>query len=295
VLQGVVDKRIRIYRKEDKDDILAFTKGMYAPGYISFLLDFHEKQKKRTLPFVFEERGEIRAVCFFHYCNDEDGWLMGMRVKKKYQKSGIATLFTEELTGFARKQKLTWLGLNTSFKNRSVHNICKRLGFERNEAYYIYEFNPEILKRLSQSNQITLDAVDDGETVDRYFKKGRVKGFLFVVDPGYIWIRLTENVIKELINMQGLHYYNGRMVSIQGWGKFLTFNFFGNHGFSEHVDFLAQLYKEYADPPKGRIVYCVRKKESKGIDQIYEKLATPKALEQWDVEKSNWYLYSRYL
>jgi GNAT superfamily N-acetyltransferase len=290
-----VDKRIRTYRKGDKEQILAFTKDMYAPGYVSFLLDFHEKHKKRTLAFVFEEGNEISAICFFHVCNEEDGWLMGMRVKKRYQKKGIATVFTEELANFARKQKLSWLGLNTSFKNKSVHDICKRLGFERNEAYYIYEFDPKILKRLKQTNEIALEAVNDVDEANRYIKRRRIKRYLFVVDPGYIWIRLTDNSIKELINLQGLHYYNGKLVSLQRWGEFLTFNFFGNHGFIEHVDFLAQLYREYPDPSKGRIIYCVRRKDNRGINQIYEKLATPKALEKWDVEKSDWYLYSKFL
>lgn len=286
-------KRVRTYRKEDKEEILAFTKDMYAPNYMSFLLDFHEKHQKRTIPFVYVDGNEIRAVCIFHFCNDEDGWLMGMRVKKEFQKSGIATEFTEELIRFARDRKLTWLGLNTSFKNRSVHNICKRLGFERNGAYYIYEFNPAILKRLKQSHGITLDAVEDVEEANKWFKRKRAKQYLFVVDPGFIWIRLTDNIIKQLLNLQGLHYYQGKMVSMQRWGEFLTFNFFGDHGFIDHVDFLAQLYREYPDPSKGRIIYCVRKGHSKGIDELYGKLATPKALEKWDVEKSDWYLYGR--
>lgn len=290
-----MDKRIREYRKQDKEEILAFTKDMYAPNYVAFLLDFHEKHKKRTLPFVFEESGEIKAVCFFHICNEEDGWLMGMRVKKEFQRSGIATVFTEGLTRYARKQKLTWLGLNTSFKNRSVHGICKRLGFERNDAYYIYEFNPKILKRLKQTNEISLDTVGDVNEANRYIKRKRIKKYLFVVDPGFIWIRLTENCIKELINLQGLHYYNGKLISMQRWGEFLTFNFMGNLGFIEHVDFLAQLYREYPDPSKGRIIYSIRRRDNRGINQLYEKLATPKALEQWDVEKSDWYLYSKLL
>jgi RimJ/RimL family protein N-acetyltransferase len=284
-----------MYRSQDREQILAFTKDMYAPHYVSFLLDFHEKHKKRTLPFVFEEGGEIRAVCFFHLCNDDDGWLMGMRVKKKYQKGGIATEFTEELTRFARKQKLSWLGLNTSFKNRSVHAICKRLGFKRNEAYYIYEFDPKILKRLTQTNEIALEEMSDMDEAQRHIRKKRIKEYLFIVDPGFIWIRLRENTIKELINLQGLHLFNGKLVSLQRWGEFLTFNFFKEHGFIEHVDFLAQLYKEYPDPSRGRIIYCVRRRDSKGIEKLYQKLATPKALEKWDVEKSDWYLYSKYL
>ena len=290
-----MDKRIRKYRKEDRDEIIAFTKDMYAPGYVSFLLDFHEKNQERTIPYIYEDGNEIRALCFFHYCNEEDAWLMGMRVKEQYQRSGIATVFTEELTRFAKEQKLTWIGLNTSFKNRSVHNICKRLGFERNEAYYIYEFNPKILKLLRQTNEIALDAVADVDEMKRYLKQRRIRKYLFVVDPGYTWMRLTDNSIKELVNMQGLHYYNGKVISLQRWGEFLTFNFFGNYGFVEHVDFLAQLYREYPDPSKGRITYCVRKRDRKGIDELYGKLATPKTIERWDVEISDWYLYSKYL
>jgi GNAT superfamily N-acetyltransferase len=295
VLQGGVDRRIRIYRKGDRDEIIAFTKDMYAPNYVSFLLEYHEKHGKRTIPFVYEEKDEIQAICFFHICNEEDGWLMGMRVKKGFQRSGIASVFTRELVDYARKQRLTWLGLNTSFRNRSVHHICKRLEFERNEAYYIYEFNPQILDRLKQTNEIVLDAIVDVDAVDHHLKRKRIKKYLFVVDPGFIWIRLTDNIAKELLNMQGFHFYNGKIVSLQRWGEFLTFNFFENHAFIEHVDFFAQLYKEYPDPSKGRIIACVRKKDSKGIDELYEKLATPKAIEQGDVEKSDWYLYSKFL
>lgn len=284
-----------MYRKQDKAEIIEFTKDMYAPGYVSFLLDFHEKHRKRTVPFVFEEKGEMRAVCFFHRSNEEDGWLMGMRVKRGFQRRGIATVFTRELETYAREQGLSWLGLNTSFKNRSVHGICKRLGFERNEAYYIYEFDPRILKRLKQKNRITLERVEDVDAVERYLKRRNIKRYLFVVDPGYSWIRFRENTIKELINMQGLHFYYRKLISLQRWEEYLTFNFFGSHGFVEHVDLLAQLYREYPDPSKGRIAYCVRKRDSKGIDQLYEKLATPKALGREEVEKSDWYLYSKFL
>jgi GNAT superfamily N-acetyltransferase len=295
MLKECVDKRIRIYRKQDKDEILGFTKDMYAPGFVSFLLNFHEKHRKRTVPFIFEEKGEMRAICFFHRSNEEDGWLMGMRVKRKFQRSGIATVFTRELESYARKQGLSWLGLNTSFKNRSVHGICKRLGFERNEAYYTYVFDPKILKRLKQTNRITLERVEDIDTAERYLKRRRIKRYLFVVDPGYIWIRLRQNTIKELINLQGLHFYNGKLLALQRWGEFLTFNFFGGHGFVEHVDLLSQLYREYPDPSKGRIAYCVRKREAKGIDQLYGEIATAKAVKKEYVEKSDWYLYSKFL
>ncbi len=284
-----------MYSKKDKAEILGFTKDMYAPGYVSFLLDFHEKNRMRTVPFVFEEKGEMRAICFFHRSNEEDGWLMGMRVKRKFQRSGIATIFTEELVRYARKQGLRWMGLNTSFQNRSVHGICKRLGFERNGAYSIYEFDPKILKRLKQTRRIALERVHDVDIAEGQLRRRNMKPYLFVVDPGYIWIRLRENTIKELINLQGLHLYNGKLVALQRWGEYLTFNFFRSHGFIEHVDLLSQLFREYPDPSKGRIAYCVQKKDSKGIDQLYEKLATPKALEREYVEKSDWYLYSKFL
>ncbi|GAJ21791.1 unnamed protein product, partial [marine sediment metagenome] len=66
----------------------------------------HKDHPERTIPFVFEEGKVIKAICFFHLSTEEDGWLMGMRVKKEYQKRGIAKIFTKEMIDFAEEKGL---------------------------------------------------------------------------------------------------------------------------------------------------------------------------------------------
>ena len=295
MLREDVDKRIRVYKEENLEEILSFTKGLYESGYIPYLLDYHKDHPERTIPFVFEEGKVIKAICFFHLSTEEDGWLMGMRVKKEYQKRGIAKIFTKEMIDFAEEKGLSWIGLNTSFKNRSVHNICKSLKFERYEAYNIYEFRPVVLKRLKQKRTFELIEVKKKDELERYFRKREIRRLLFVIDPGFTWIRITDTVLNELLSGKNFYQYNKNLISLQRWGENIVFNVFGKYNLSEYEDFLVQLYKEYPEKSKGRIIFCVRKADGRGISQLFSAIATQAAIKKCDVERSDWYVYGKSL
>ncbi len=296
MIQENVDGRIRILNERDSEEIRRFTKDLCESGYIQYLLEYHRKHPERTIPFVFEGKSQIKAICFFHYSNDRDGWLMGMRVKKEYQRGGIiAVQFTDKMATYAREKGLEWIGLNTSFRNKSVQKICKRLQFVRNGAYHIFEFNIIILKLLKQTNTFNLCEVTEKNKIENYFKKRRIGRYLFVIDPAFIWIRLTDSILKKTIEKRSFYFYRNRIIAIQKWGRNIVFNSFGKWSFIEYVDFLAQLYKELPEGAKGRIIFCVRKGDSNGINQLYNKLASPVTLEKGDVERSLWYLYGKYL
>ncbi|TES92378.1 MAG: hypothetical protein E3J87_05525, partial [Candidatus Cloacimonadota bacterium] len=283
-----MDKRIRVYKEKDLNEILAFTKTLYASGYVPYLLDYHKKHPERTIPFVFEEKKVLKALCFFHFSTRDDGWLMGMRVRKECQKSGVATIFTRELVEYSEKKGLSWIGLNTSFKNRSVHHICKRLNLKRYEAYYIYEFNLDMLKKLKQKKSIDLIEFNKKDEVNEYLNKKKIKRLLFVLDPGFIWTRITDTALNNLTSGKNLYLYNKKLISLQRWGKNIVFNIFGNYRLSEYEELLAQLYREIPENSKGRIILCVRRADDKGILKLYNKIETPDAIKNYDVERSDW-------
>lgn len=295
MLKENVDKRIRVYSSGDSKEILMFTKDLYESGYISYLLNYHKKNPKRTIPFILEDKKMIKAICFFHFSNEVDGWLMGMRVRKEYQKGGIASLFTEELVSYAKANRLEWIGLNTSFKNKSVHRICKSLEFDRYDAYYIIEFSPHILKTLRQRGEVELDGALQMHEVVEYFNINRIKRFLFVIDPGFIWIQLTDNILDSLIKHKSIYWYKNKLVILQRWSEFLVFNFFGKLTYIEFVNFLAQLYKEFPKEPKGRIACCIRKSEMRGMNQLLSKIPESKIGRDKEVELSDWFLFGKSL
>jgi len=220
---------------------------------------------------------------------------MGMRVRKEYQRKGIATTFTETMLDYAEERGLSWIGLNTSFKNTSVHYISRRLKFVKHEAYYIYEFNPDILKNIKQRKAIKLIEINTEITIEDYLKKGKIKKLLFVLDPGFIWIRITNDVLSKLILEKNLYFYNNKLISLHKWGKNIVFNIFGNYNLSEYENFLSQFIKEYPEKSKGRILFCIRKKDIRGISQLYNKISKQGDLKEYDIEKSDWFVYGRFL
>ena len=295
MIERDVDKREGVFKPRDLKEVLAFTKGLFAPGYIRYLLDYHKTHPERTIPLVFRENKVIKAICFFHFSTKEDGWLMGMRVRKDYQRKGIATTFTEMMLDYAGERGLSWIGLNTSFKNTSVHNISRRLEFVKHEAYYIYEFNPNVLKNIKQRKAIRLIEINIENTIEDYLKKGKIKKLLFVLDPGFIWIRITNNILSKLILEKNLYFYNNKLISLHKWGENIVFNILGKYNLSEYENFLAQFIKEYPEKSKGRIFFCIRKKDIRGISQLYNKISKQGDLKKYDIEKSDWLVYGKFL
>ena len=288
-------KKIRLYKNKDKNEVITFAKDLYESGYIPNLLNAYRKNPEKTIPFVFEENGTIKGISFLHISTNEDGWLMGMRVKKQFQKAGVAITFTEEMIGYAKGIGLKWVGFNTTPTNKSIKRLTKKLKFTKMETYQIFEFNVYTLKQIPQKKTIKLYDISKEDKVKNYLGKRKLKRLYFTINPGFIWFRITDQTLKNLIVEKNFYVYNNDLVSFQRAGSYIIVNVFGRYNLNEYSNFLSEFYMEYPKNAKGIIILCVRQKNAAPLKKVYNMISSSLYAVKRDVLTSTFVVYGKSL
>lgn len=147
--------KVRLARENDRDDLIRISKGIWdGHDYLPRLLD---RWINEPYFFVCEYDGTAIACLKLSLFPDHVLWFEGLRVHRKYQGKGIATMMNRHLFAFARELKQADPRLSyefcTYYKNVESLHLTQKLGFRPVERFYsldrrgiVRTMEPEIVK-----------------------------------------------------------------------------------------------------------------------------------------------------
>lgn len=107
-------------------------------------LDFYCKDEANVICAIDNERNILCGIIYFYEKTERNSKIVHLNhiaVKPEYQKQGIATELIDCMEKYAKKNRISKIGLDVTIDNKSAVSLYKKLHFKETRSYMVKDIN----------------------------------------------------------------------------------------------------------------------------------------------------------